>query len=254
MSNLCIFLCLWSVYLYKMSVDSKDFNSTSMATSTTAGTISGRNSMAVKAAWKKGAEPSWKRGFQRPDGWTNAAALVWSNSFQSMLWIWSHFVMPLKSDLDVKPGNTKGEKYHCTIDLLFDWFGLVCFVNENKYCQLSYSWFQTSQTGGQRYSVTFPFSIPWLNKPPLKQSISKLGKLFLKMWKKIKQLTVRMIKRDSSVRRERVNMHCHGNACTRSFYMVLSSAEVQKLVSFKINRNNIFMSSMKIYQAHYVEK
>ncbi len=24
--------------------------------------------------------------------------------------------------------NTKGGKYHCTIDLLFDWFGLVCFA------------------------------------------------------------------------------------------------------------------------------
>jgi hypothetical protein len=27
--------------------------------------------------------------------------------------------------------NTKGErKYHCTVDLVFDWFGLVCFANE----------------------------------------------------------------------------------------------------------------------------
>jgi hypothetical protein len=34
-----------------------------------------------------------------------------------------------------KPGNTKGGKYHCTIDLLFDWFGLVCFENKNKNCQ-----------------------------------------------------------------------------------------------------------------------
>jgi hypothetical protein len=36
-------------------------------------------------------------------------------------------------------GNTKGGKYHCTIDLLFDWFGLVCFANKNQNCQLSYS-------------------------------------------------------------------------------------------------------------------
>ncbi len=28
-------------------------------------------------------------------------------------------------------------KYHCTVDLLFDWFGLVCFANKNKNCQLS---------------------------------------------------------------------------------------------------------------------
>jgi hypothetical protein len=33
----------------------------------------------------------------------------------------------------------KRGKYHCTIDLLFDWSGLVCFANKNKYCQLSYS-------------------------------------------------------------------------------------------------------------------
>jgi hypothetical protein len=36
-------------------------------------------------------------------------------------------------------GILKGEKYHCTVDFLFDWFGLVCFANKNKYCQLSYN-------------------------------------------------------------------------------------------------------------------
>jgi hypothetical protein len=40
------------------------------------------------------------------------------------------------------------------------WLGLVCFAYKNKNCLLSYSWFQTSQTGGQRYSDTSPFSIP----------------------------------------------------------------------------------------------
>jgi hypothetical protein len=35
-------------------------------------------------------------------------------------------------------GKLKGN-YHCTVDLLFDWFGLVCFSNKNKNCQLSYS-------------------------------------------------------------------------------------------------------------------
>jgi hypothetical protein len=62
-----------------------------------------------------------------------------------------------------KSGNTKGGKYHCTIDLLFDWFGLVCFANKNNNCQLSYSSFQTSQTEGQQYSDTSPFSIPCIN-------------------------------------------------------------------------------------------
>jgi hypothetical protein len=26
----------------------------------------------------------------------------------------------------------KRGKYHCTIDLLFDWFGLICFANKTK--------------------------------------------------------------------------------------------------------------------------
>jgi hypothetical protein len=46
------------------------------------------------------------------------------------------------------------------MDLLFDWFGLVCFPNKNKNCQLSHSWFQTSQTGCQRYSDTSPLVFP----------------------------------------------------------------------------------------------
>ncbi len=62
---------------------------------------------------------------------------------------------------EVRTENTKVED-HCTVDLLFDWFGLVCFENKNKNRQLPYSWLQTSQTGGQRYSDTSPFSIPWL--------------------------------------------------------------------------------------------
>jgi hypothetical protein len=37
-----------------------------------------------------------------------------------------------------RQGILKG-KCHCTVDLLFDWFGLVCFANKNKNCQLSYS-------------------------------------------------------------------------------------------------------------------
>ncbi len=49
-------------------------------------------------------------------------------------------------------------KYHRTVDL----FGLACFVNKNKNCQLPYSWFQTSQTGGQQYSDTSPIVFPGL--------------------------------------------------------------------------------------------
>jgi hypothetical protein len=57
-----------------------------------------------------------------------------------------------QASLLLHQGILKGN--HCTTDLLFDWFGLVCFANKNKKCQLSYSWFQTSQTGGQWYGPT----------------------------------------------------------------------------------------------------
>jgi hypothetical protein len=30
--------------------------------------------------------------------------------------------------LEPEPGNTKGGKHHCTIDLLFDWFGISCMT------------------------------------------------------------------------------------------------------------------------------
>jgi hypothetical protein len=58
------------------------------------------------------------------------------------------------------PGYTKGGKYHCTTDLLFDWFGIsfmttdiFCFYLQNRLTQMS-------QTRDQWYSDTSPFSIP----------------------------------------------------------------------------------------------
>jgi hypothetical protein len=32
----------------------------------------------------------------------------------------------------LQQGILKGEEYHCTVDLLIDWFGLVSFANKNK--------------------------------------------------------------------------------------------------------------------------
>jgi hypothetical protein len=46
--------------------------------------------------------------------------------------------MKLSTAGKARAGNKKG-KYHSTVDLLFDWFGLVCFENENKNFQLSLS-------------------------------------------------------------------------------------------------------------------
>jgi hypothetical protein len=57
------------------------------------------------------------------------------------------------------PGNTKGGKYHCTVDLLFDWFGISCVATDNFCLYLQNRLIPTGQTGGQRYSDTSPFSI-----------------------------------------------------------------------------------------------
>ncbi len=61
----------------------------------------------------------------------------------------------------IYPGNTKG-KYHCTVDLLFVWFGISCRTTDNFCFYLQNRLIQTSQIGGQWYSDTFPFSIPWI--------------------------------------------------------------------------------------------
>jgi len=61
-------------------------------------------------------------------------------------------------------GILKGELSLYHWHLLFDLFGLVCFTNKNKNCQLSYSWFHTSQTGGQWYSDISPLVFPdWVH-------------------------------------------------------------------------------------------
>jgi hypothetical protein len=64
--------------------------------------------------------------------------------------------------VSAKSGNKRG-KYHCTIDLLFDWFGISCMTTDNFCFYLQNSLIQTGQTLGQWYSDTSPFSIPWPN-------------------------------------------------------------------------------------------
>ncbi len=58
-------------------------------------------------------------------------------------------------------GNTKGGKYHCTIDLLFDCFGISCIITDNFCFYLQNRLIKTSQTGDQWYSDTSPCSIPY---------------------------------------------------------------------------------------------
>jgi hypothetical protein len=50
--------------------------------------------------------------------------------------------------------------YHCTIDLLFDWFGISCMTTDNFCFYLQNRLIKSSQTGGQWYSDTSTFSIP----------------------------------------------------------------------------------------------
>ncbi len=54
-------------------------------------------------------------------------------------------------------------KYHCTIDLLFDWFGISCMTTDNFCIYFQNRLIQTSQTGGQLYSDTPRISIPWID-------------------------------------------------------------------------------------------
>jgi hypothetical protein len=60
----------------------------------------------------------------------------------------------------IKPGNTKGGQYHCTVDLLFDWFGISCIASDDFCFYLQNRLIQTGQTGGQLYSDTSPFRVP----------------------------------------------------------------------------------------------
>jgi hypothetical protein len=54
-------------------------------------------------------------------------------------------------------------KSHCTVDLLFDWFGISCMTTDNFHFYLQNRLIQIGQTGGQLYSDTSPISVPWPN-------------------------------------------------------------------------------------------
>ncbi len=52
--------------------------------------------------------------------------------------------------------------YCCPVDLLFDWFGIICMTTDNFYFYLQNRLIQTGQTGGQLYSDTSPLVFPGL--------------------------------------------------------------------------------------------
>ena len=63
--------------------------------------------------------------------------------------------------LIILTGNTKGGSITVPLTSCLTGLDKSVLQIKNKNCQLSYSWFQTSQTGGQWYSDTYPFSILW---------------------------------------------------------------------------------------------
>jgi hypothetical protein len=59
-------------------------------------------------------------------------------------------------------GILKG-KYHCTVGLRFDWFGMSYMTSDNFCFYLQNRLIQTSQTGGQWYSDTLYYSLVCLS-------------------------------------------------------------------------------------------
>jgi hypothetical protein len=58
-------------------------------------------------------------------------------------------------------------EYHCAVDLLF---GISCMITDHFCFYLQNRLIQTSQTGGQLYNDTSPFSVPCLRSGISKKS------------------------------------------------------------------------------------
>ncbi len=80
-------------------------------------------------------------------------------------------------------------KSHCTLDLLFDWFGISSMITDNFCFYLQNRQIQTSQTGGQQYRVTSPFSIPQLYIHYLRRDASSHESLRLSPSVKVEKLS-----------------------------------------------------------------
>jgi hypothetical protein len=74
-----------------------------------------------------------------------------------------------------KSGNTKGG----SITVLLTSFGIGCMITDNFCFYLQNGLIRTSQTGGQRYSDTSPFSILWIKLSKIFLSNNDLGYLLL---------------------------------------------------------------------------
>jgi len=107
---------------------------------------------------------------KRKQSWVSSLSQVWLR-FKTQsgrcpilhpAWVGSGLVRDTR--VSVWPGNIKRWKYHCTIGLLFDGFG----VTTDNFCSyLQNRLIQISQTGGQRYCDT-----SWLSKVKYRYTFS----------------------------------------------------------------------------------
>ncbi len=115
-----------------------------------------------------------------------ALYIVWK--FKYMLIHCIHFFQLLWCKMPKTREYQRG-KYHCTVDLLFDWFQISYMTTDNFCFYLQNRLIQTSQTGGQRYSVTSPFSIPCLK---LTATLSRVGRNHTKYTSKMRSIVPRI--------------------------------------------------------------
>jgi len=64
------------------------------------------------------------------------------------------------------------------MDLQFDWFGISCMTTDHFCSYLQNIVIQTGQAGGQWYSDTSPFSIPWICQQFTKMRVAPISKSF----------------------------------------------------------------------------
>jgi len=85
--------------------------------------------------------------------------MIWYIPCPDMLYLYVNTTISMKQP-KVIPEITKGGKYHCTIDLLFDWFVISCMTTDNFCFNFQNGLIQTSHTGGQQYSDNSPLVFP----------------------------------------------------------------------------------------------
>ncbi len=90
----------------------------------------------------------WNQLFEQREGQKLRQCPSWSN-WELVEWIWS----------DAQIREYWRGKCHCTVDLLFDLFGISCMTTDNFCFYLQNRLIKTSQAGGQQYCDTTHFSI-----------------------------------------------------------------------------------------------